>query len=168
MMPTNISTAYIQEQAYAITSEALAQLDVLSEVAASSQNQRYHVLKDGKAYHCQVEDFNFVDKQMTLVVNGHRFEVQLADEFDLLVHSMGLDATADQGAKDVFAPMPGLVLDILVSPGDVVEKGTPLLILEAMKMENVIKAEGEGIIKEIPLQKGMAVDKKQLLIRLEK
>jgi biotin carboxyl carrier protein len=51
--------------------------------------------------------------------------------------------------------------------GQTVEKGTPLLILEAMKMENVIKALGEGIVKAIKVEKGQAVDKGQLLIEME-
>jgi biotin carboxyl carrier protein len=67
----------------------------------------------------------------------------------------------------VKAPMPGLVLNIVVEPGQTVEKGDPMIILEAMKMENVIKAAGEGRVKAIKVQKGMAVDKGQLLIELD-
>jgi biotin carboxyl carrier protein len=63
--------------------------------------------------------------------------------------------------------MPGLVLNILVSPGQAVQKGDPLIILEAMKMENVIKAAGEGHIKAINVLKGAAVEKGQLLLELE-
>ena len=63
--------------------------------------------------------------------------------------------------------MPGLVLNILVSPGQMVQKGDPLLILEAMKMENVLKAAGEGQVKAVKVQQGMAVDKGQLLLEME-
>ena len=63
--------------------------------------------------------------------------------------------------------MPGLVLDVLVTPGQKVEKGDALLILEAMKMENVIKASGEGVVKSIQVTKGAAVDKGQLLVEME-
>ncbi|MEM1216899.1 MAG: biotin/lipoyl-containing protein, partial [Bacteroidota bacterium] len=68
---------------------------------------------------------------------------------------------------DVLAPMPGLILDVLVAAGQAVEKGTPLVILEAMKMENVLKAAGPGTVKAIAVQQGAAVDKKQLLIEME-
>ena len=63
--------------------------------------------------------------------------------------------------------MPGLVLDVMVAEGDTVEAGTPLLILEAMKMENVLKSEGDGTIKSIKITKGEAVEKRQLLIEIE-
>ena len=63
--------------------------------------------------------------------------------------------------------MPGLVLSILVEPGQAVQKGDVLLILEAMKMENVLKAAGDGTVKNIAVAKGAAVDKGQLLLEME-
>ncbi|MEM9837477.1 MAG: acetyl-CoA carboxylase biotin carboxyl carrier protein subunit, partial [Bacteroidota bacterium] len=71
-----------------------------------------------------------------------------------------------QKNKDAIAPMPGLVLDIMVVEGQVVTTGTPLLVLEAMKMENVIKAEAAGEIKRIEVAVGAAVEKRQLLITI--
>ncbi|HNM32873.1 MAG TPA: biotin/lipoyl-binding protein, partial [Chitinophagales bacterium] len=65
------------------------------------------------------------------------------------------------------APMPGLVLDILVEAGQAVNKGDNLIILEAMKMENIIKASGSGTVKSIHVQKKDAVEKNQLLIEME-
>ncbi|MCL4155747.1 UNVERIFIED_CONTAM: hypothetical protein GTU68_052685 [Idotea baltica] len=61
--------------------------------------------------------------------------------------------------------MPGLVLNIRVSPGDEVAEGDTLLVLEAMKMENVIKAVGNGTVKEIKVGHGDKVDKGQILIQ---
>ena len=63
--------------------------------------------------------------------------------------------------------MPGLVLDIPVEVGQEVEKGEGVLILEAMKMENVIKSAGVGTIKAIHIKQGEAVEKGQLLIEME-
>jgi biotin carboxyl carrier protein len=63
--------------------------------------------------------------------------------------------------------MPGLVIDILVKSGQSVQKNEPLLILEAMKMENVIKAAGDGIVKIINAKKGQPVDKGQTLLEFE-
>jgi biotin carboxyl carrier protein len=63
--------------------------------------------------------------------------------------------------------MPGLILDINVTEGELVAEDTPLLILEAMKMENVITSPREGVIKSITVKKGDTVDKKQLLISYE-
>ena len=60
--------------------------------------------------------------------------------------------------------MPGLVLDILVKVGDEVKKGDPLMILEAMKMENILKSASDGVIKKINVEKKQAVEKGQVLI----
>ena len=68
--------------------------------------------------------------------------------------------------SNVKAPMPGLVLDILVETEQAVSKGDALLILEAMKMENVLKAEGDGVVKSIEVTKGTAVDKGQIIIEM--
>jgi biotin carboxyl carrier protein len=80
---------------------------------------------------------------------------------------MGLSIASNQAADDVKAPMPGLVLDILVEAGQTIQKGDSLLILEAMKMENVLKATGDGTVKSVIVEKGNAVDKNQVLIELE-
>jgi biotin carboxyl carrier protein len=63
--------------------------------------------------------------------------------------------------------MPGLILEIRVKEGDAVSEDSPLLILEAMKMENVITSPREGVIKSISVKVGETVDKKQLLISFE-
>jgi biotin carboxyl carrier protein len=63
--------------------------------------------------------------------------------------------------------MPGMVLSVSVAEGQQVQKGDPLLVLEAMKMENVIKSPGEGTVKSIAVKAGAAVEKNALLIRFE-
>jgi biotin carboxyl carrier protein len=63
--------------------------------------------------------------------------------------------------------MPGLVIEYFVKEGDEVQAGDKLMILEAMKMENVIKATGEGKIKKLVVSKGNTVEKNQLLIEFE-
>ena len=69
--------------------------------------------------------------------------------------------------KELKSPMPGLVIKIDIKPGDSVAKGDPLMILEAMKMENQIKSKGDGVIAEILVNEGQAVEKNELLIRFE-
>jgi pyruvate carboxylase len=63
--------------------------------------------------------------------------------------------------------MPGRIVGIDVKVGDAVEVGNPLLTLEAMKMENVLKSEGVGIVKSIEIQAGDVVDKGAVLICFE-
>ena len=77
---------------------------------------------------------------------------------------MGLDQPKLRKLKEMQAPMPGRVTAIHVQLGQEVEPGTPLLALEAMKMENVLKAEGIGVVSEIAIQQGDVVDKGALLI----
>jgi biotin carboxyl carrier protein len=60
--------------------------------------------------------------------------------------------------------MPGLILSVAVAEGQEVKKGDPLLILEAMKMENVIKAPADATVKVIKVRKGDSVDKNQVLV----
>ena len=69
--------------------------------------------------------------------------------------------------NDLKAPMPGLIVDIKVKVGDTVKKGDIILILEAMKMENVLKATGEGIIKAIKIAPKQNVEKNQVMIEFE-
>jgi biotin carboxyl carrier protein len=63
--------------------------------------------------------------------------------------------------------MPGMVLNVLVKEGDIVEKDTPILILEAMKMENVIKSAASAVVKKVRAVKGVAVEKNAVLVEFE-
>jgi biotin carboxyl carrier protein len=155
-------TVKVGNQAFELDKNAVENFD-----AVELSNGKVHVLKKNQAYDCEILEHNFDQKTLTVLVNGNKYAVQIADEYDRLVEKMGLSAAATQRVTDVKAPMPGLVLDVLVEAGQAVEKGTALLILEAMKMENVLKAEGAGVVKEIKITKGAAVDKGQLLIAME-
>ena len=86
------------------------------------------------------------------------------DERTQLLEKMGMSVAAATGSGDVNAPMPGKVLQVLVEPGHTVEEGQPLLVLEAMKMENVIKATAAGTVSEVPVNEGDAVEKGSLLV----
>lgn len=133
----------------------------------STGPKTYHLLIDGVSHHCKLIQLDLPKKTMTLLVNGRQRTVEIRDEVDQLVDQLGLSVVSKAASNDVFAPMPGLVLDIMVAAGDEIEAGTPLLILEAMKMENVLKSEGSGKITRIAVEKGVAVDKRQLLIEIE-
>lgn len=146
---------------YNVSEDHLAAVDL-----TPTESGHYHLLKDGKAYHCELLTHSADQKRMTVKINGRTHEVSIADQYDQLVKQLGLSVVAAQKSSDVFAPMPGLVLSILVQEGDEITEGTPLLILEAMKMENVIKAEGAGNITRIAVKQGDAVEKRQLLIEV--
>jgi biotin carboxyl carrier protein len=97
-------------------------------------------------------------------INGVRRAARVMDERTKLLEKMGMSVQAGAGTGDVKAPMPGKVLKVLVKPGDAVEEGQSLLVLEAMKMENVIKAVLSGEVSNVPISEGQAVEKGALLI----
>ena len=84
---------------------------------------------------------------------------------DELLEKLGMNKTSSSAIQDIKAPMPGLMIDIKVQEGHEVKIGDPLIILEAMKMENVIKSPREGTIKSIMVKKGQSVEKNQILIK---
>ncbi len=137
------------------------------DMIQSEGKGHFHILNGPKSYKAELVNANFDQKKCSLKVNGRLYTLEFKDPMDVLVKKLGLSAVADHAVKEVKAPMPGLVLDIQVNPGDTVEKGTPLLILEAMKMENVIKSPGEGVIKAVAVEKGAAVEKNALLVEFE-
>ena len=160
-MPTYQAT--VNEQSYPIEAADLERLNLIPTSDGS-----YHFLdEDGTAYRIEVEELDLRGKRVTLSINGRRTIVQLADEVDQLVDRLGFSAAAGKGSGEVLAPMPGLVLKILVEEGQEVEAGTPLVVLEAMKMENVLRAEVGGMVKTVSVKPGAAVEKKQVLVELE-
>ncbi len=106
-------------------------------------------------------------KQMSLEVEGQKFDVEIKEPLDQLLEQMGFGLASHAQITEVNAPMPGLVLDILVDEGQEVNAGDPLVILQAMKMENSIGVHATATIKKILVKKGQAVEKGQRLIDLE-
>jgi biotin carboxyl carrier protein len=130
-------------------------------------NGKFHILQDGKSYNAEVVAADPANKVMTIKVDGRSFSVNIADKFDQLLKDLGMDAVGSKKIKEVKAPMPGLVVDVLVKKGDEVQEGDSLLILSAMKMENVLKSPGEGQVKSISAKKDAPVEKGEVLIEFE-
>ncbi len=127
---------------------------------------QFHILHDEKSFTAKLISTDFENKIFHIRINGNPYHIRVFDQFDQLVDRLGLSAVVSNKVKDIKAPMPGLVLDVNVSAGQEVNKGDKLVILEAMKMENVIKSEGEGVVKEVHVEKGATVDKGQMLIEM--
>jgi biotin carboxyl carrier protein len=108
-----------------------------------------------------------VAKTVTLLYNNQKYIAKITEPMDELLKSMGLENAMVAKISEVKAPMPGLVLDVLVAVGQTVEMGEKILTLEAMKMENAIKSPTAGTIASIHVSKGQAVDKNFVLIRFE-
>lgn len=124
----------------------------------------FHILYKGKGYNAELVKTDADTKTVELKINGRKYSVQLKDKFDLLLEKMGMNNTGAGKLNVLKAPMPGLIIDLRVETGQTVKAGDPLLVLEAMKMENVIKAQGEGTVKQLKIKKGDSVEKNQVLI----
>jgi biotin carboxyl carrier protein len=126
---------------------------------------QYHLIYNDQSFNVDVMKSNHAEKTMVLKINSVKYTIELKDKYDELLHSLGMDNVASAKVNQVKAPMPGMVLNILVHEGNEVKKGDVLLVLEAMKMENMLKSPTDGVIKKIAVQKGNAVEKNQLLIQ---
>lgn len=122
------------------------------------------LITPNKVYTIRCLNVNKEAKSLTLQYNGNKFEAKITEPIDEILKSMGLENALTPKISDLKAPMPGLVLQVLVNPGDTVSKGDKILVLEAMKMENAIKSPTDGIISDVLVKQGMAVDKNQILI----
>lgn len=140
-------------------------VDSLDSIKVNAKN--LHVLDNNTAFEVEIVHSDFMNKTMTLSINGNIYEVKIEDEYDQQVKKMGLLAVTTQKLNEVKAPMPGLIVDVMVKVGQEIVEGTPLIVLSAMKMENIILAQGEGVIKSIEIKKDDAVEKGQVIIEME-
>lgn len=131
---------------------------------ATIRSGSYHIIKDNVSYSAEVISVDYQHKTVELKINGRHHHLTLKDRFDLLLDKMGMSQANVQAINEVKAPMPGLIVAIKVEPGQEVKKGDPLLILEAMKMENILKSPGDGQIKSIQVNLRDNVEKNQVLI----
>lgn len=141
-------------------------IDLTEFDVVDCKNGHFHILKDQQSYLAEIIEEDYNSKEFTIKINGHLFQIKLLDEHDQMVKSLGLSKKQINKVNEIKAPMPGLILEVLIKEGDTIENDTPLLILEAMKMENVLKSQGDGVVKSILIKKGDAVEKGQVLIDL--
>jgi biotin carboxyl carrier protein len=102
-----------------------------------------------------------------LTRRGERWEAEVVDERTRHIRSLTGGGEGVRGPTALRAPMPGLVVRVLVEPGQPVSQGAGLVVLEAMKMENELRATAQGVVKAVAARPGETVDKGQILIELE-
>ncbi len=124
----------------------------------------FHVLMGTRGFRAEIVEVDSQGKQLIVKVNGRTYPVILKDRFDAVLEKMGMTANSGARVNLVRAPMPGLIIALKVCDGDAVKAGDTLLILEAMKMENVIKAPGDAVVKSVKIAMGDGVEKNQVLI----
>jgi len=95
-------------------------------------------------------------------------EIKITSSIDKLLSDLGISSIGKQKINEIKAPMPGLIRKILIHPGDILDPGSPVLILEAMKMENIIKSPPiEVKVKKVLVEEGKTVEKGSVMILFE-
>ncbi len=136
---------------------------VRAELVAVPGTPVRHLLIDGRSYPLVArpgEEKGAWD----ILLDGQRFASDVVDERTRAIRAMTARSAEAQGPRPVRAPMPGLVSRVQVAPGDAVEPGQGVVIIEAMKMENELKAEAAGVVYRILVAAGQAVEKGAVLV----
>jgi biotin carboxyl carrier protein len=105
--------------------------------------------------------------QYTLWVDGHRHEVEALDERMRAIRELSGASAETTGPAPLVAPMPGMIVRVQVQVGDAVQAGQGLVVMEAMKMENELRASAAATVKAVHARVGSAVEKGALLLELE-
>lgn len=136
------------------------------EISWTIQKNGRRLLRIGYRLY-KIDDVEIQNRVVSFVLNGTRYRVEVKDEQDLLLERLGFKSDSMSSAGKILAPMPGKILELLVSENEEVEHGDPVAILEAMKMENELKAPASGHITKIHVKTGESVEKNQPLIEIE-
>lgn len=134
------------------------------DLRQSGGAELYSLLYNGRSFELLIEVDRF---SYGVTLRGERFEVQVEDERTRRLNVGRKMVTVPTGEFPITAPIPGLVVKVLVEVGESVSEEQPLVILEAMKMENEIRAPRSGIVKQIEVAAGRRVEQKGLLLVLE-
>jgi biotin carboxyl carrier protein len=152
----------VNELLFKVTAEELGSIDMIRK-----SDTEFHLVKDHRSVRGQVHEADTTGKKLRVEVDGEMFDVEIKDKLDQMLEKMGFGMGKGKRISDIKAPMPGLVLKLSVTEGQEVKDGEPILVLEAMKMENSIMLHGNARIKKIHVKSGQSVEKGQVLIELE-
>jgi biotin carboxyl carrier protein len=155
-------------------------LDTTYKIKPISQNGTFGFEIDGKVYMTDFQGHNKGPEtaQQTIQINGASHKVWMAYDGDtVFIHAGGrhwsvkpidiLEKMTDEaaaGGDHVSAPMPGMVMSVVVEAGDNVNKNDPLIVIESMKMETTITASRDGIIEQVHVDQGASFEKGTLLV----
>ena len=130
-------------------------------------HQFFTLTYKGQKFFGELLEDNTEENYLKIKINQRVFEVKKKGELDDLISALGLDVPKVRKLKELQAPMPGRIVQVAVQVGQELNVGDEILSLEAMKMENVLKAEGVGVVKAILVESNQVVDKGTVLIEFE-
>jgi len=139
---------------------------VAAELRALPDASVRHLLVDGRS-HPVVLNPGDTRGQWDVHIAGRRYTAEVVDERTRTIRSLTGAAEAPRGPRPVKAPMPGLVVRVDVEVGQRVRAGQGLIIVEAMKMENELKADSAGVVSVLHVEAGQPVEKGTLLVEFE-
>ena len=126
------------------------------------------ILSNGsKKFECKILKENSIDQSYIVKINGEISTIRLIKQVEKTIEKLGIQKGSQKNINILKAPMPGLILDVIVKESDLVKKGDPVIILEAMKMENILSSPVDGIVKEIKVNPLQTVEKNNILIKFE-
>ena len=147
-----------------LNNQRLNEFEVLDINA--SKNEIILVKKNQK-FICKIIQKDSINQSFIIKINGHISSIKLVKSIEQTIEKLGINRQSHQNTNSLKAPMPGLILELLVQKGDIIQKGDPLVILEAMKMENILYSPADGIINDITVKPQQTVEKNNILIKFE-
>lgn len=134
------------------------------DLRQSGAPELYSLLYNGRSFEMLIEADRFT---YDVTLRGERFEVQVEDERTRRLNIGRKMVSLPEGEIRISAPIAGLIVKVLVEVGQTVDEEEPLLLLEAMKMENEIRAVRAGVVKQISCVAGQRVEQNAILVVLE-
>ena len=121
----------------------------------------FSLILDGKSYEAFVYQG---DQDWEVLIRGQQYQVNIEDEREKRLKASVGGGSMEGGEFHLKAPMPGLVVAVLIDEGQEVKKGQVMLILESMKMQNELKAPRDGIMGRVRVKAGESVEQRQTLL----
>lgn len=146
-------------------SETFTSGEVSGTFSFTKNNGRYF-LRVGTKLH-KIDNVTMEGSNITFSIDGSWHTVLIKDEQELLLDRLGFKTGVEISEGSIKAPMPGKILDIMVAIGDTVTKGQPVVILEAMKMENELKSPIDGNVISISVETGQSLEKNTPILEIE-
>lgn len=158
----------INDRVYSIAKKEnkyfLNQEDFEVDFYQRNKNQ-FHIIHNHVSLSAEVLSFDPQQKKIELAIGGKTFHCKISGDHDPLIEKMKAAAGNEALHREVVSPMPGLIQKIFVKEGDAVTSNAPLMILNAMKMENVLKSPVNGTVAKICIEESEQVEKGKVLIR---
>jgi biotin carboxyl carrier protein len=164
MLTVSLSGTSQQIVAYSASGFTLNGKPVDSSIE-SITNHTITIRIGGREHLATLQGWDWDKGVLRVKLNGKDVSIGVKTREDQLLDLLGIDRAALLKVAELKAPMPGLVRRIVVSPGQSVQAGDPLLVLEAMKMENVLKAPAPATVTEVCVTEGTAVEKGAVLVK---